>query len=109
MLTYFWRSEGNYFQLMKQEVLKSVNEGGDLKELIRLCIIPKILLTAVRESPVKECVPIVLRYALSRGFNVKEGDLVMNECGWHGSHLSEILHLLRAGVCASIVAIEGVR
>jgi hypothetical protein len=75
--------------------------------MIQQAIIPRILYLAIcEEPPAHDTLPVACRYALSRGFTIKAGDvLTMNECGWFSSRISALMHLLRAGVCGYLITL----
>lgn len=104
ILRFFYRYPTTLFDDFKSTAV----QNATMEWMIELAIIPKILFTAAAEDPENHGrLPVACLYGLSRGFNSRIGyRLVMNECGWFASHLSGLLHILRAGVCGYLVTLS---
>lgn len=108
VLRFFYRYPTTLFDNYKSRDVLNASK----KEMIESAIIPKILFTAAAEEPDDHGkLPVACLYCLSRGFTTKGGglELAMNECGWFASRISELLHLLRAGVCGYLVTLSGTK
>lgn len=102
-LRFFFRYPTTIFDSFKSPDILNMTK----RSMIESAIIPKILFTAAAEEPDDHGkLPVACLYCLSRGFTSKGGiDLVMTECGWFGSRISAVLHLLRAGVCGYLITL----
>lgn len=58
----------------------------------------------MEEGSVSRDIPIIALYALSRGFVNRGGTLEMQECGWHASKMSALVHILRTCTASVIDA-----
>ena len=101
LLKYFYRLK----LCLLSDLVDLVKESASVSELLCKAVVPNILVRLGLQSvsDISE-VPWLVQFALARCFSQKHDKVLMIECGWAGSRVSAILHLLRVGVCGRLAA-----